>query len=96
MGKQNEKLLDNMKELDKQLPKWFTGELYEEGAEVTNRFGGDSCYLNNVELSMYDFIMGATQVMEMGMHQKRTIVDLRKGLDWFRKNNAEAYMILLD
>ena len=43
---QNEKLLNNMKELDKQkLPKWFTGQLYNEGAEVTNRFGGDSCFL---------------------------------------------------
>ena len=97
MGKQNEKLLDNMKELDKQkLPKWFTGECYTHGAEVTNRFGGDSCHLNNVELSMYDFIMGATTLMEMGVSQQRTIVDLRKGLDWFRKTNSEAYMILLD
>jgi len=97
MGKQNEKLLDNMKELDKQkLPKWFTGECYTHGAEVTNRFGGDSCHLNNVELSMYDFIMGATTLMEMGVSQQRTIVDLRKGLSWFRKNNSEAYMILLD
>ena len=26
------------------LPKWFKGELYEEGPEVTNRIGGDSCY----------------------------------------------------
>ena len=85
-----------------QLPKWFRGELYEEGAEVTNRFGGDSCYLNNVELSMYDFIMGATMVMEMSDPMSNTpprsglITDLRKGLDWFRMNNAEAYMVLLD
>ena len=79
-----------------ELPKWFTGELYDEGAEVTNRFGGDSCHLNNVELSMYDFIIGATTLMEMGMSQHKTIVDLRKGLDWFRMNNAEAYMVLLD
>ena len=97
MGKQNEKLLENMKELDKQkLPKWFTGELYKDGAEVTNRFGGDSCYLNNVELSMYDFVMGATIVMEMGTHDPKMITDLRKGLSWFRQNNAEAYMVLLD
>ena len=95
--RQNEKLLHNMKEYDKQqLPKWFTGECYTHGAEVTNRFGGDSCHLNNVELSMYDFIMGATQMMEMGMHHNSMITDLRKGLDWFRKNNATAYMILLD
>ena len=86
-----------MKEYDKQkLPKWFTGECYTHGAEVTNRFSGDSCHLNNIELSMYDFIMGATRLMEMGMSQQRTIVDLRKGLDWFRKNNANAYMVLLD
>ena len=97
--RQNEKLLHNMKELDKQkLPKWFTGQLYDEGAEVTNRFGGDSCYLNNIELSMYDFIMGATQMYEMGMKQypPNLINDLRKGLDWFRKNNSSAYMVLLD
>ena len=93
--KQNEKLLNNMKEFDKQkLPKWFNGELYSEGAEVKNRFSGDSCQLNNVELSMYDFVMGATMCMEMGM--PCNINELRKGLDWFRKNNAEAYMILLD
>ena len=95
---QNEKLINNMKEFDKQkLPKWFNGELYSEGAEVKNRFSGDSCQLNNVELSMYDFIMGATQMYEMGMfNSPKHGQDLRKGLDWFRKNNAEAYMILLD
>ena len=93
--KQNEKLLNNMKEFDKKkLPKWFNGELYSEGAEVKNRFSGDSCQLNNVELSMYDFVMGATMCMEMGM--PCNINELRKGLSWFRKNNAEAYMILLD
>ena len=100
MGKQNEKLLKMMKEYDqKQLPEWFTGECYTHGAEVTNRFGGDSCHLNNVELSMYDFIMGATQMMEMEVltwSDSQMTKDLRKGLDWFRMNNAEAYMILLD
>ena len=80
-----------------QLPKWFRGELYEEGAEVTNRFGGDSCYLNNIELSMYDFVIGSSMVMEMSGGYKHTNVnELRKGLDWFRKNNPEAYMVLLD
>ena len=95
---QNEKLLYNMKELDKkQLPKWFNGEVYDKGAEVTNRFGGDSCYLNNIELSMYDFVIGSTIVLEMAGGYKHTDVSLlRKGLDWFRKTNPEAYMVLLD
>ena len=77
-----------------ELRKWFKGQLYDEGAEVTNRFGGDSCYLNAEELSMYDFIIGSSTLYEMGLDTN--VNDLRKGLDWFRKNNAEAYMILLD
>ena len=78
------------------LPDWFQGEVYAEGAEVTNRFGGDSCQLTAEELSMYDFIIGASNLMEMGFYAPKTIDEMRKGLDWFRKNNAEAYMKLLD
>ena len=78
-----------------EVPKWFNGQIYDKGAEVTNRFGGDSCYLNNnVELSIYDFIIGSSTIMEMGL--ETDIESLRKGLDWFRKNNINAYMILLD
>ena len=76
------------------LPKWFKGLVYDEGGEVENRFGGDSCYLNNIELSMYDFVIGASVCYENGFHVN--VDELRKGLDWFRKNNPEAYMILLD
>ena len=80
-----------------QLPKWFKGELYDEGATVRNRFSGEEYKLNNVELSMYDFVIGSTLVMEMAGGYKHTdVVELRKGLDWFRKNNVEAYMVLLD
>ena len=78
------------------LPKWFNGELYEEGAVVRNRFSGEEYELNNVELSMYDFVMGASITTEMGSRDTKVITDLRKGLDWFRMNNAEAYMVLLD
>ena len=82
---------------EQKLPKWFKGELYEEGAVVRNRFGGDSIELNNIELSMYDFVIGSSIVMEMSSGYKHTNVnELRKGLDWFRKNNPEAYMVLLD
>ena len=79
------------------LPKWFNGELYEEGATVQNRFSGEECELNAMELSMYDFVMGSTIVLEMGGGYKHTDVNLlRKGLDWFRQNNPQAYMTLLD
>ena len=79
------------------LPKWFNGELYSEGATVQNRFSGEEYELNNVELSMYDFVMGATMTSEMLPNSSTQLVrDLRKGLDWFRTNNSEAYMVLLD
>ena len=82
---------------EQKLPKWFKGELYEEGAVVRNRFSGEEYKLNNVELSMYDFVIGSSIVMEMSGGYKHTDVnELRKGLDWFRKNNPEAYMVLLD
>ena len=78
------------------LPKWFKGELYEEGATVQNRFSGEEYELNALELSMYDFVMGATIMMEMGINNPSSVKELRKGLDWFRKNNSKAYMVLLD
>ena len=82
---------------EQKLPKWFDGQVYEKGAVVQNRFGGAEIELNNVELSMYDFVIGASIVMEMSGGYKHTDVnELRKGLDWFRKNNPEAYMVLLD
>ena len=50
-----------------------------------------------MELSMYDFVMGASVMSEMGIfNTPHHIKQLRQGLDWFRKNNAEAYMVLLD
>ena len=78
------------------LPKWFKGELYGEGDTVRNRFSGEEYELNNVELSMYDFVMGCSIMTEMGPYNDDLVTDLRRGLDWFRKNNAKAYMVLLD
>ena len=79
-----------------ELPKWFNGHVYDEGDTVTNPFSGQSYELTAEELSMYDFIIGANQLMEMGMHAPKTVNDMRKGLTWFRKNNPEAYYVLLD
>ena len=78
------------------LPKWFNGELYEDGAEVTNTFSKEKYKLNNVELSMYDMIMGAQMVFDIGYQDEQIIKDVRKGLDWFREHNTKAYMVLLD
>jgi len=81
---------------EQKLPKWFNGEVYPEGGTVRNRFSGEEYELNNVELSMYDLVMGASIICETGPCDNKIVQDLRKGLTWFRMNNAEAYMVLLD
>ena len=92
----------NTKIKEQKLPKWFDGELYKEEATVQNRFSGEEYKLNAMELSMYDFIVGASTIYEMGVDawcftpDKKLVENLRKGLDWFRTHNIEAYMVLLD
>ena len=81
---------------EQKLPKWFDGEIYDKGAVVENRFGGAEIELNNIELSMYDFVMGCCIMTEMGNCETKLITELRKGLEWFRTNNSKAYMVLLD
>ena len=44
----------------------------------------------------YDFIKGVEFVMSGMSSNARLISDMRKGLDWFRRANPEAYMVLLD
>ena len=79
-----------------ELPKWFNGQVYEKGDTVTNPYSGQSYELTAEELSMYDFIIGASIMYETSVVHKKLVADMRKGLDWFRKNNPSAYMTLLD
>ena len=81
-----------------ELPKWFDGQVYTHGESVTNPFSSEVFHLNNIELSMYDFIMGSLHVFEMAPKSvtQKQINDFQKGIMWFRKNNAEAYFALLD
>lgn len=90
-----------------EVPSWFTGQVYDEGEEVRNQFSGETFYLNAVELSIYDMIMGGQMVVDLmggpfnrnSRSGKRTAEiqdNMAKGLSWFREHNAEAYMVLLD
>ena len=91
------------------LPKWFDGAKYKQGDTVTNPFSGEEYYLNRDELSMYDFLKGAEYTLMIAQQQildgkkeeaseweKALVDDFDKGRDWFRKNNSDAYMALLD
>jgi hypothetical protein len=87
-----------MTETKQKLPKWFTGSLYEEGSIVENPFSKEEYELNNVELSMYDFLSGCAMLFEISSNRVSDdmINDYNKGISWFRQNNPEAYMALLD
>ena len=87
-----------MKTKEQTIPKWFKGMIYDKGELVTNTFSGDSYELNGIELSMYDFIMGSQYVMEVAPKTvtEKQINEFHKALSWFRKNNSDAYMVLLD
>ena len=71
-------------------PKWFEGVVYQEGTTVRNPFSGGSYELNALELSIYDFVVGANMFLEQAFENKvdpndrteKITKDLYKGLDW--------------
>ena len=85
-------------------PEWFDGVVYQNGTTVRNPFSGEEYKLNALELSIYDFVMGANMFLENAYDRQeepnkkleKITKDLYKGLDWFKSNNVEAYMALLD
>jgi hypothetical protein len=87
-----------MTKKNKELPKWFSGEKYNEGGVVKNPFSGEEYELDSLELSMYDFIIGVQWAFELSPLRvnEQMIDDFHKGLNWFRTKNPEAYMVLLD
>ena len=66
-----------------------------------NRFSGESIMLTKEEAIIHDRIfineLSATlEDKELGYGGSKLWDKVRADLDWFRKNNAEAYMVLLD
>jgi len=69
--------------------------------ERKNKFNGESVMLTKEEAIIHDRIfineLGATlEDKELGYGASKLWDKVRKDLDYFRKHNAEAYMVLLD
>ena len=69
--------------------------------ERRNRFSGESFMLTKQEATIHDRIfineLGATlEDKQLGRGGSKLWDKVRADLDWFRKNNAKAYMVLLD
>ena len=77
-------------------------ETMNRGYKRSNRITGESIQLTKEEANKYDAIINnewaATQEDELrqdvGISQLWEAV--RRDLDWFRKHNPKAYMVLLD
>jgi antitoxin component YwqK of YwqJK toxin-antitoxin module len=82
---------------DVTIPKWFKERVFDQGETVESPFTDDEYELNNIELSVYDFILGLEYKFEMAPISvtNKDIDDLQKSLKWFRKTNPEAYKNLL-
>ena len=73
----------------------------ERTEERKNRFNGESIMLTKEEAIKHDRIfineLAATlEDKQLGYGGSKLWDKVRADLDWFRKHNAQAYMVLLD
>ena len=73
----------------------------ERTEERQNRFTGESIRLTEKEAKIHDGIflaevMATLEDKTKGYGASKHWDIMREHLDWFRKNNAKAYMVLLD
>ncbi|MDC1024829.1 hypothetical protein OAR04_02745 [Flavobacteriales bacterium] len=76
----------------KQLPEWIDGYIYDEGGEVTGRSSQEVLELNNIELSIYDAVVGTSGSYP---NEKNKLL-VKEGIQWFKENNTKAHQILLE
>ncbi len=90
-----------MKNIEHKIQDRATGEV-KDYTHRQNRFNGESILLTKEEADKYDAIINnewaATQEdklrNDVGISKLWEAV--RRDLDWFRKHNPKAYMVLLD
>ena len=73
----------------------------ERTEERKNRFSGESILLTKEEARIHDCIflaeiMATLEDKTKGGGESKHWQIMRDHLNWFRKNNAKAYMVLLD
>jgi len=73
----------------KQVSVPFDCQIYpDKQVTIANRFGGEECTMPGYAAAVYDTIIGAERFGDWDT--------VRAGLDWFRKNFAAQYMVVLD
>ena len=90
-----------MLDLSYMIPDMKDTQTNNKTEERRNRFSGESFMLTKQEATIHDRIfineLGATlEDKQLGYGGSKLWDKVRADLDWFKKNNAEAYMVLLD
>ena len=85
----------NEREIEQNLPDWFHGNLYATGGKIRNPKSGDSFWLTNVELSLYDYYKGLNYIIDVRGYDEAFAADVVKLERWFQTNNKNAYEILI-
>ena len=82
-------------------PNWFKGKIYENGQYVENPISKDGCKLTNIELSIYDYLMGLNTMVQEKVFSDKTeeekqLNNIQLCLEWFKYNNLLKYLILFE
>ena len=89
------------KTIEKQLRKSFKERFQDKTEERKNRFNGESIMLTKEEADKHDALfmhelMATIEDKKLGEGASKHWQEMRNLLDWFMKNNAKAYIVLLD
>jgi len=79
---------DKTYNIPKPFDECFFGSEPTKEVTLTNRFSGEKATVPAFAVAIYDTIIGAEQTQNYDLMQK--------GLNWFGRNFAKQYMILLD
>ena len=79
---------DKTYNIPKPFDECFFGSEPTKEVTLTNRFSGEKATVPAFAVAIYDTILGAEQTQNHDLMQK--------GLNWFGRNFAKQYMILLD
>ena len=92
---------ERLVEYNQRKPNWFKGKIYDNGQYVENPISKDGCKLTNIELSIYDYLMGLNimvqeKVFSDKKEEEKQINNIQLCLEWFKYNNLLKYMILFE
>ena len=79
---------DKIYNIPKPFDECFFGSKPTKEVTLTNRFSGEKATVPAFAVAIYDTILGAERMQDYTLMQK--------GLNWFSRNFAKQYMVLLD